>query len=246
MLKSIEVQINLMRTKSKHTLGNILFFLGIFFGLTLAFAMTWANFEAVFYYYVGTTYDAFSGLHCPSLMTRAEIVPITATFDNPTDQEAQPYYEVDISGLIPRQFENQIMVPPHQTKSVEWTVSANDIDYGSFVFVRLDIHPDAYHSERQAVCGIVVLSIPILSGGQVLALTLAISILGTVLGYGLWELTDDKLAHDFSSRYRSRQALGIVVLAAIFAGLMGWWLGGILFCILAVLLLVVMLRQAIA
>jgi hypothetical protein len=231
-----------MQTKSIRTLGSAIFFLGIFFGLALAIATTWASFESVFYFYTGATYDSFGGLRCPNLMTLSDTGIVAARFDNPTGQDIDPYYRVEMSGVIPREFENQLTVPPHQTNNIQWTVNSNDVDYSNFIFVKLEILPDAYYSSSQATCGIMMINIRGLSGGQILALLLTVSLLGIVLGLELWASVNDKTSNNYSNDLRVRQALGIFVSLAVLAGLTGWWVAGTIFCVLTILLLVILIR----
>jgi hypothetical protein len=235
-----------MQTNTAISLGRILYFSGIFLGLALAIAAAWTEFEAISYYYTGATYAAFHGLHCPLLMTRSETGMVTGSFDNPGGQEIEPYYEVEISGPLPRNYEDQLSVPPHETKNVQWTVDANDIDRGSFIFVKLDILPMAGYSTREAVCGILVLNVPILKGGQIFWLVLLASLSGMVIGLGLWEGANPPLAGKSLDLKRGMQTLAILVSLAMLTGLMGWWGAGVIFCAAAILLLVLTLRLGIA
>lgn len=231
-----------MQTKSARSLSIVLYFLGILLGFALAIAANWAEFEGVSYYYTGATYNAFHGLHCPVLMTRSETGIVTASFDNPSNRESEPYYEMEISGPLPRRFEDQLSVAPHETKKVQWTVDAHDIDRGSFIFVKLDILPTADYPTREATCGILVLNTPGLTGEQILWLTLAASLLGMVIGLGLWENANAPLADQPMNLKHAMQTLAIIVLLAMLSGFMGWWGAGVILCALAILLWVLTLR----
>ena len=234
----------MMQIKSKHIIGSIVFFLGIFLGLALAIAAIWADFEGLSYYYTGATYGQFNGLHCPILMTRSETGTITATFNNPGNQIYEPYYQMEIGGLLPRNFEDQLSIPPHTTKSVQWTVDAHDIDLGFFIFAKLDTLPDAIYPSREATCGIVVLNIPGLSGNQIFGLLLVLSLLGISIGSMLWENANEPLTGKELNQKNAMQALAILVLLTMFTGFMGWWGPGILLCAMTLLFMVVMLRFA--
>lgn len=235
-----------MRTKSARSLSIVLYFSGIFLGFALAIAANWAEFEGVSYYYTGATYNAFHGLHCPVLMTRSETGIVTASFDNPSNQESEPYYEVEISGPLPRRFEDQLSIAPHETKKVQWTVDVHDIDRGSFIFVKLDVLPTVGYSTREATCGILVLNVPGLTGEQILWLTLIASLLGMVVGLGLWENANAPLADKSLYLKRAMRTLAIIVLLAMLSGFMGWWGAGVILCAVTILLLVLTLRLGIA
>jgi hypothetical protein len=90
-----------------------------------------------------------------------------------------------------------------------------------------------------------VLDLPGMTGGQVFAWTLAASLIGLVLGLGLWENAAGSTNDRYRNRHRIFQALGIMVLLALLASIIGLWAAGLFFCILAVLLLVISLRQTI-
>jgi hypothetical protein len=228
-----------MPAKSARKFGRPLFWSGIGLGFALAVAAVWAAFEAQSYFFSGATFEAYNGLRCPILMTRSEQGTITATFDNPADRESRPYYEVEISGRLARQFEDQLTVPAHESKTVQWTVSADDIDLDPFIFVRTEILPDGLHSTRQAICGILVLNVPGAGGGQVFFIMLIASLLAMTAGYGMWEKESDWKQANLQ---RAAQAAGIAVLLAMLTAFTGGWLAGIVFCVVALLLFLIILR----
>lgn len=235
-----------MQTKSKRVVGSIFFAAGIISGLLLAGATIWEEFEGVSYYYTGTSYSQFNGLQCPTLMTRSEKGTIQATFNNPTNEEYDPYYQVEIGGILPRQFEDQIAVPPHQSKSITWTADANDIDLGFFIFAKLDVLPDALFPTRETTCGIIVLNLPGLTGGQIFTIALSLSLFGMVAGLVLWENAHQPLAGSSLNLMRAMQALSIVVLLAMLAGFLGGWLAGTILCAIALLMLVMVFGLAVS
>ncbi|MBI1794736.1 MAG: hypothetical protein HYR70_11170 [Chloroflexi bacterium] len=234
----------IMPTKSARTVSNVIFFFGIFLGLTLAITVIWAALEAQTYFYTGATYEAFNGLRCPLFLTRSETGTITATFDNPGGQEIQPYYKVETSGLLARRFENQFTLAARESKSVQWTVDANDIDLGSFIFVKLNILPDANHWTRQALCGIFVLNVPGLTGEQILISALLVSLLAIVIGFTLLNsLPDTNASRNLG---RAMQALGVSTLAAMLFAFIGSTLAALIFSVAAILLVFIILRFAVA
>ncbi|MGE5071943.1 MAG: hypothetical protein ACM3MF_00820 [Anaerolineae bacterium] len=235
-----------MRTISRQALGTIIFLVGLLTGLALAGAAIWGDFEGMSYFYTGAGYPPFKGLNCPVLMTRGEAARITAQFDNPSDEEIRPFYQVQVSGLAAtRNFENQVPVAPHSSTTVDWTVDSNDIDLGRFVMVDMQVLRVAGISTREATCGILVLGIPGLTGSQVLAGLLAISLTGLVLGLAMRERRAETIPGKEMTLRNGMRAAGIAVLLAMLTGLMGSWLIGTVFCAVAVLLLVILLRVAV-
>ena len=234
-----------MTTKPIHAWGGAVFLVGVFLGLGLALVAVWSDYEGFSYFNSGAGYPAFNGLVCPILMTRSEKSVVTADFKNSTGQEFDPYYEVAISGPdSSRKLEGQLAIPIHTTKTIQWTVDAKDIDLGFFIFVDMQVLPVAGYQTREDTCGIMVINFTGLTGSEIFGLILATSLLGMVLGLGLWE--NNRLnTNRYTNRHRALQAQGIAVLLALLTGLIGLWAAGLIFCVLAILLLVINLRQSI-
>lgn len=227
-------------------MGGVIFLLGVVLGLGLALVAVWGDYEGFSYFNSGAGYPAFNGLACPILMTRSEKSVVTADFKNSTGQGFEPYYEVSISGPGSlRKLEGQLSVPAHTAKSIQWTVDAGDIDLGFFVFVDMQVLPVAGYSTREDTCGIMVLDLTGLTGSQLFGLTLAASLIGMVLGLGLWENNARLNINHYTNRHRALQAQGIAVLLALLTGLIGLWAAGLIFCVIAILLLMINLRQSI-
>ncbi len=235
-----------MQTRSKQALGTIIFIAGLFISLGLAVVAIWGDFEAMSYFYNGAGYRSFSGLNCPVLMSRGEVETVSATFDNGSNEVIQPYYRVEISGTsASRRLEDQVPVAAHSSKRVQWTVSASDVDLGLFVMVKMDVLPIAGYSTRESTCGIVVLNMGGLSGGQVLSGGIGLSLIGIVLGLGLRETARRSTGGKDLSVRNALRAAGVASLLGLLTGLMGWWLIGVLFSAMTVLLLVILLRMTV-
>jgi hypothetical protein len=229
-----------MRSK-KTIISSIVFFLGIAVGLSLAVASLWADYEAVRYFFTGAHFDAFPGMKCPVLATHSETVTISASIENPADRAAQPFYRVDVSGPVGRMFRDQIAIPPHQTHRVEWTVNTDDVDLRYFIMTKITLFPFASAPTREATCGIFVLKLDGLTGKQVLIISLAVSLVAIIVGLRAWERQMGVVNKGLSQPQYVKRTLGLVVLFAMFSSLTGWWLAGIVLCVLAILLLVIML-----
>jgi hypothetical protein len=235
-----------MQTRPRRILGTIIFLAALLLALGLAIVAIWGDYEALSYFYTGAGYASFSGFSCPVMMSRSEVASVSARFDNPGNDEIQPYYEVDISGTAAtRHLENQMPVPAHASRTVQWTVDANDIDIGSFVMVKMDVLPVGGYSTREATCGIVVFNLMGSSGDKVLWWTLAASLIGMVLGLGLREGKDQAIPGANMNLRNGMRAAGVAALLAMLTGFMGWWLIGVVFCAMTILLLAILLRIAV-
>lgn len=233
-----------MNTRLLLILSRFFFFLGVVLGLAVTIIAIWNNTEATNYYFTGATHTTFHGLRCPLTIAPTEKGIVTAVFDNPNDQEDVYYYRVQISNNTSsaRTIEDQIAVPSHQSKSVQWTVDANDVDLRFFILMKITILPNAFHPTQEAVCGILVANVSGLTGAQGYGNALILSVLGIVVGLGIWQQTGNKANRDLQ---RLVQALGFVVLFALVAASMKWWAAAIALSVIAVLLLVISIRFAI-
>lgn len=233
-----------MNTRRFGLLRRALFFLGVITGFALAIITIWIRLEAINYYFTGVKYAPFHGLRCPVILAPTEKGIVTAVFNNPTDREDNFFYKVEVSGKpFTRQVENQIAVPPHQTKSIQLTVDANDVDLLFFILVKMNILPNALHPSQEAVCGTMVVDVLGLTGAQISTFALSLSFLGIAVGLGVWQPTTSNL--DRSAK-RAMQTLGVVVLLAVVAGMLGWWVISVAFAVTTILLLVISLRFAFA
>ncbi len=232
-----------MQAGSRRRWGSIIYLAGALLGLGLAVIASWGDYEAMAYFEQGAGYERFSGLNCPILASVSETSTLSATFDNNSTQAIQPYYEVDISATAStRHMEDQITVPAHSSRTVSWTVDANDLNLGGFILVRLDVLPVAGHSTREATCGLVVMNLGRLSGATLIALWLAASLVCLIAGLVIRETGSMRLAGRDKNLQNGMRAAGIVILLAMLFSFLGYWVIGMLFVAIAFLLLVTLLR----
>jgi hypothetical protein len=225
---------------TKSVVANLLFLVGIAAGFSLALISTWADYEAVRYFYTGARFDSFRGMRCPVIANRSETVRISATLDNPSDREVRPFYRVHVSGPLERSFENQITLAPGQAQTIQWTAAADDIDLQYFIMTKITLLPYAGLPAREAICGILVLNLDGLAGVHILIMSLGVSLFGIIGGLILGERQAKDINKTLTQPQLVRRALGLVVVLALLFGLAGWWLAGLAFCVLALLLLVIL------
>jgi len=217
-----------------------LFYLGVILGFALALISLWNRMEAISYFFQGTKYAPFHGLHCPAFLSPTEQGIATAVFKNPTNEEDTFYYRTEISGApSTRRSEGTITMPPHQRKSIQLTVDAKDVDLLFFIFVKIHILPNALHDSQEAVCGMMMVNILGIRGVPLATLAISLSFLTMAIGWSLWQQTSTKTD---GNKQRVLQTLGLVVLSAMFAGAMNWWIVGVALSVITLLLLVISLR----
>lgn len=223
-------------------LGLLLFAGGVLLGLALAGSAVAADIEAKFYGFDRFPATSLPGVRCPVLMTVSDTATISGTFRNPTEKPVDLMIRTDVSNRLQfRSGTTTLALAPGERKALSWTVTADDIDLGHFVFAKVVTYPVYPYSFREATCGTLVLNLPNWTGGQVFAVALVGSLLGIVVGLVLWEVNNRPWQGRTEEAAWAMRLLGVMVAAAMFAGFQGWWLiGGILF-VLAVMLISVSL-----
>jgi hypothetical protein len=234
-----------MNTRHLLIVGRALFFLGVVIGFARSVISIWNNLEATDYYFTGATHAPFKGLRCPMMIAPTEKGNVTVVFNNPTKEEDNFFYRVEISGkaFSTREIEGQIAVPPRQAKDIQFKVDTHDVDLLFFILVKITMLPNSVHSTQDATCGIMVVNILGLTGSQVSLATLILSITGILIGLFLWEGTNSKVN---GNRPRIVQFLGLVVLLSLLATYMGWWAVATVLAVIIILLVIISLRFAFA
>jgi len=230
-----------MKTSSStlRILGALIFTLGVLSSTLLTTGLTWAGLEATLYGFERYTNDHFDGLSCPLLMTRSETGVIHVAVNNPSDKVITPIMTIDLSSpALPDTEQVQVTVPPGQTRQLEWTVSRENIDFGSFIFAKANRSASYPVGTAEALCGILVLDVPSLSGIQILSMWLALGLLCTPLG--LWLLNSGMERH--GSLPGVLQALAVAALGGLLVSLPSLWVLGVLFLTVTVLLAVGLLH----
>ena len=234
-----------MNTRRFLLLSRALFFMGVMIGFARSVIAIWDNLEATDYYFSGVTYAPFKGLRCPLVIAPTEKGVVTAVFNNPANEEDNFFYRAEISGkaFSKRRIEDQILVPPHQAKFFRFTVDARDVDLLFFILVKITILPNSIHPAQDATCGMIVTNLLGLTGSQISLAALILSMTGVVTGLFLWEGKNSKLS---GNRPRIVQFLGLVVLCALLATYMGWWIVATVLVVIIILLVIISMRFAFA
>jgi hypothetical protein len=230
-----------MSTRAFRILSRSIFFLGVVVGIALSGIAIWNNLESTSYFFTGVKYAPFNGLRCPLIIASTEKGIVTAVFNNPTGDEDKFFYRAEISGkaFSRRQFKDQIAVPPHQRKTIQLTVDANDVDLMFFIFVKITILPNSVHPSQEAVCGTMVVNLLGRTGTQISTAALFLCFLGIAMGLGIWQQINTKADRDLQ---RFVQTLGLVVLLTMFAAAISWWIAATALLVVTILLMVIFLH----
>jgi hypothetical protein len=214
-------------------LAILLLALGVISGLILAASLHWAHLEAHFYGFPHYTNQTFSGLDCPPLLTRGETSQITLTLANPGDRPLNQLVAVHISSpLLIEEHQTLLTLPAHQQQTLTWGIGPQNIDLGNFIFVRAYRYPSSQASMAEATCGIFVFNLPI-PGRLLLPLWVSLTGLLLLVGLALTPAEPPQRRPSFALAYR---LLALSVLLAIWLGLRGGWLIGLVILVFILLL----------
>jgi hypothetical protein len=222
--------------------GLVIYSLGVLFGMLLAGASVWGNFEAFLFDNRLPAEETISRMSCPLLITSSETGTITASFSNPSDRSAQTTVRAHITdGMfsLMREIDTRLQLEPRETKQLEWTVYPEDAAWERFILVRIYSIRSTPLPSRTGSCGIIVVNVPFFSGSQIVALTAITSLLAMFAGLGIWNSANRPL----SSQKRYARQIMVVLAALIIIGLVLsifrlWLIGGILL-VFTVLVIVV-------
>ena len=219
------------------------FFIGVAIGLILSVIAIWNNLESTSYYFTGVKHDPFKGLRCPIMIAPSERGIVTAVFNNSTNEEDDFYYRAEISGRLfsTRKIEDHIAVPPHQAKTIRFSVDAHDIDLLFFILIKITILPNSVRSTQETTCSIMVTNLLGLTGSQISTSAVFLCFAAMAIGLGLWPQTSDR--DGLGMRYIV-PTLGFVVLSTLLTTSMGWYAVAIVFAIVILLLLLIFMRFA--
>jgi hypothetical protein len=219
-------------------LAVLLFSLGLLLGLVLFGATIWADFEAVLFN-PGLSYDApLRSLRCPVMITRSQTGTVTASLANPLDRSTERYVRAHITDgyvTLIREVNKSVPLAPGEKQQLKWSVTADDAAFDRFILIKIVVRGRYPLPSRQGTCGVLVVDVPFLKGGQVFGLSLAVGLLSMVAGYSLWSRACRPLGQREQQVARAMVALTAVVIVGTFVGWMGWWLPGFILFVITLL-----------
>jgi hypothetical protein len=238
LLYNIQTMDNKTSSNLPHIGGAILFSFGIITGILLYTVIAWASFEAVFYGFAKLSSEQLGTLRCPFLMTAAEEGIVSAEFTNPRDRSVQVLVRADISTPGAARREQELLsLSSGETRRMEWTVNAENVDLDTFIFVKAYQYPSYISGTRESTCGVFVLPIPFLTGNQVFVVTLATSLLSILVGLALWDRNTSQVSKHDTEIGQAMTVLAVTVLAGMFFSFQGNWVGSLLTLVIAILLI---------
>ncbi|MBI4733036.1 MAG: hypothetical protein HY781_13095 [Chloroflexi bacterium] len=226
-----------MKNIALRTLSIIIFSFGVLAGMAFFVGATWADVESVFYGFNRYGNEMTSSMRCPVLITRTEPGIITATFKNTTDQLIRPTARFQASNVGAFRTETSRMsLEPGQEQTLEWTVTSDDMVLDRFIFAKIFTFASYPMKDVEQTCGILVLDLPGLTGGQIAIIVIAVSLAGLVGGSALWSVAHRPLKDHSMEAMRAMLTLTATVVFGLVSTLFAWWLLGVLLSALSLIL----------
>lgn len=238
------------RRRIFRTAGIILFSFGLLLGMALVAVTIWTDLEASFFDSALASQggESLKSLRCPVLMTTSEIGTIRATLENPVDKPIDLRLRAHITDgfvTLMREVNATLPLEPGEKKTAEFFVTADDVTYQWLILVRVLQFRHYPLPARQASCGVLVLDVPFLTGGQLFGLAIAVVLLSMFGGMALWSAGNWPLNRSTQATVRTMGAMTVCLLIGFIVSLLGSWLLGTLLFAINLLLIFEIIRHAV-
>ena len=239
-----------MTTKNKNfrRLGVVLFAIGVLLGMALIGVTIWTDLEASFFDSMMASRgdEPLKTLRCPVLMTTSETGRISATFENTADKPIELRLRAHVTDgfvTLMREVNTTLPLEPGEKKTAEFQLTANDRAYRWLILARVLQARHHPFPARQAACGVLVLDLPFLTGNQLFALTIAVTVLCLAGGIALWSVADWPLNRSALATARTMGILVVCLLIGFLVAISGAWLIASLLFAINLLLILEVARQ---
>lgn len=239
-----------MREKIFRRIGIILFAFGVLLGMALTAVTVWADLEASFFDadLASRGGEPLKTLRCPVLMTTSEVGVVRVDVENPVEKPIELRLRAHISeGFVTllREVNATLPLEPGEKTTAEFYLTGDDVTFNWLVLVRVLQFRYYPLPSRQAACGVLVLDVPFLTGSQLLALVIAVTLLSLVGGIALWVFGNRPLNRPALATARTMGALTVSLLIGFTVGAMGSWLIATLLFAINLLLVFEIVRHAV-
>jgi hypothetical protein len=227
-------------------MGVLIFVSGVLLGVAFSAGIVWGYLEATLFDPSGGADSLMGSLHCPLIVTPAQPGIVTASAKNPSENKMTRNMKVHISEgylTLMREINDYPVLEPGETKRYEWTVTADDAVFDRLILVRAHLRGYYPYPSEGGSCGILVVDILNLTGGQVVALAIGGSTLFMAAGVGLWIVGNRPSTDQRRKAANAMMVLAGVVLAGMLANLGGWWLLAGILLLISVLVMVEVFRH---
>ncbi len=240
----------LMTTRSKilRRLGIILFAVGVVLAMALIAVTIWTDLEASFFDSVmGSRGDEpLKTLRCPVLMTTSETGRIRASFENIADKPIELRLRAHVTDgfvTLMREVNTTLPLEPGEKGEAEFTLTAEDRAYRWLILARVLQFRHYPLPARQAACGVLVLDVPFLTGNQLFAIWIAVTVLCLGGGIALYSVANWPLRKSRLATARTMGALVVCLVVGFLVSLTGAFLIATILFAINVLLIFEIIRQ---
>jgi len=210
-------------------LSMVVFAVGLLAGTTLIAVTVWGDLEATLFN-PGMQYDAkLRGLRCPALITPKQTGTIRARIKNTLDRSTNLFIRARTSeGYVTliREEQRELPLDPGEAQWMEWTISADDAAFERLVLFKVAVTGGYPLPARQGTCGIVRINTTILTGGQLYALGLIVSLVCCIGAAVLWIRSNPRMLGTRVQLTKAMIWLSASILTGIVVSFLGWWVAG--------------------
>jgi hypothetical protein len=182
-------------------------------------------------------------LDCPVLLTSKDDGQVSASITNTTEREIEFRYRAIISqgsATLVREENTAVLVPADAVGIIYWGITPQDAAYGNLILVKVRRFPKFGFPASEGSCGVMFVDTSIMTGVQLLILSLASGFSLMAIGTALWFSLHRPLKADALATARSMVALLLFIGVSTILGLLGFWLfAGIALVITALLIAVI-------
>ena len=225
--------------------GFLSYGIGVAVGFFLIFVATWADLESSAYDFPRLASAGLGGLHCPVLMTLNETGTISLDVSNKTDSQISPAIKTLVSTrLLPEEFLEGVQLTPGEAERLEWSVDAENIDLGRFIFAKVLLYSAYPVPSREATCGIFILGLP--GSGKIIVPALVIlSLIG--MGWGLHHINNLGVPNErLKKPTGSMTFLALMISLGLVLSFIGGWIASSLVLVTSLLLIIILISSLLA
>ena len=218
----------------------VLFSIGIFFGGIVTTVAVWGDLEASLFDPSFSEEHALTSLSCPILLTAEEVGSVTAKVHNPLDRPSDRFIRVHISHgyvTLMREIRERFTVLPGDTHELKWSVTPEDAAFERLILLKAHLSARYPLPARISSCGIMVLNIHGVTGSAIVTGSIIASALSMGLGILLWNLGGQRPRWGKISIARSLIILAATLLLGMFFAFKGWWVLGLAFLVIILLMM---------
>lgn len=225
-----------------------MFFVGLLCLAGMAFATSWPDMEAsAFDSATSLSADAkLRSLRCPWAIAADEVGSVGVDFANPTERATSFLVRSRITrGFVTyvRQDSQQLTLDPHESRTIEWPITADDAAYGRVVMARVLATRSAAQPAREGACGVLVIGVTGVRGQWVVWAGVLLGAAMATAGAALWYRRRRPLRPRDRTIATRAGLLTTLVTASLLAGMLGWWPASHLLQIAALLSVVTILER---